>query len=326
MSFVRKEIGSGVGDTGARVGIIGSSQIGAVMGIGGYGTYYKVYKAFNGIKEDLDRQTKDTFEYGHILEDAVAKMFTYKTGIKVMEVPYAYVCEDNPKLVCHVDREAVGLVDGKRIALECKTVGKFVAEEWEDYDATNIPFIVSTHVPPQYYAQVMWYYALGDFDEVYIARITDNKCYIYLIPRNKDMEAAILRKVKEAYAFLKNGGIPKASNSKEANVRWIDTVRDSVIKADDEMYIKYVQLKKMKDQISSLQKDCDPLETDIKNFMQDKEILTYEIEGKERKIATWKKGTKNTVDLEELMALVPNEYAKCMKETETRTLRLSKLA
>ena len=322
-NYKKVEIIEGVNDTSARVGVLGSSQIGAIVGLDGYTSRFDVYKAFNGIAKEISKTTEDTFAYGHILEESVAQMFTYKTGIEVTEVPYMYVDKENEHLVCHVDREAKDLVNGKRVALECKTVNVYASRDWEDYEQDQIPFIVSDNIPPQYYAQVMWYYILGDYDEVYISRLTNNKLYTYLVPRNREIEEQILSKVKSFYTFLKDGGIPEAISSKEASEKYKkETNVDSKISATEDVYNAYLELKSVTEKRDQLNKRIEELETVVKNYMEDKATLTYPIDGKEQRIVSWISISRTVLNSKLVKAKYPDIYEKCSKPASSRPFRL----
>lgn len=86
------------------------------------------------------------------------------------------------------------------------------------------------------------------------------------------------------------------------------------IEATDEIYEKCLEYKRLKEEIKQLEKKAENIKTEIQNFMQDKEILTYAGVN----LLTWKTQTRETVDLQLLKAEKPEIYEMYKKVTTYR--------
>ena len=312
---------SQAGTTSDRKGIIGGSQVGAVLGLDGYVSQYEVYLAFNGFRQDVTPQTEETFAFGHILEESIAKMFEYKTGFRTVEVPYVYVVPENHNLLIHVDREIV-TTDGKRRALECKTVSSYAANKWVDYDNLNDPYIITDLIPDQYLAQVYWYYALGDYDEVYIARITNNKLYTYLVPRPDDETLHdIIEQVKDFYDKLVSGWIPPIT----AKGRRAQSAKESPdgksVVADDSTLRLCEELRTIKSDIKDLEEREKEIQGELAGYINDCTWLTMP-DG--RRLMSYATQTRTTVDSTKLKQEHPDIFNQYSKTSEYRILKFAK--
>lgn len=310
---------SQAGGTGDRKGIIGGSQVGAVLGLEGYVTQYDVYLAFTGQARPITAQTEETFAFGHILEESIAQMFTFKTGMETVEVPYVYVVPEEHHLLIHVDREIVS-TDGRRRALECKTVSSYAAGGWVDYDNLNLPYITTDRIPPQYLAQVYWYYALGWYDEVYISRMTNNKLWTYLVPRpERQVLDAMVQTVKAFYDRLVAGWVPPMrSSDRRANPVREDGGKTSVT-ADAAVERACMELKDVSAQIRTLEEREKKLKDDITGFIGS---ATWLVDDGGRRLASWSTQSRTSIDSARLRQEMPDVWKKYAKTGESRILRL----
>lgn len=310
---------SQAGTTSDRKGIIGGSQIGAVLGLEGYVTPYDVYLAFNGIPKPISKQTEETFGFGHILEEAIAQMFTFKTGMKTVEVPYVYVVPENHNLLIHVDREIIS-DDGKRRALECKTVSSYAAKKWIEYDNLNEPYIISDLIPEQYLAQVYWYYALGEYDEVYISRITNNKLFTYLVPKPSDSVLKdIIAEVQAFYDRLVSGWVPPMSFSDQKNVKVKEAPDKPSIIADKDALSAVEELRSLKSSIKDLEERSKQLQTQISDYIGEN---TYLVFSDGRRLVSYATQSRTTIDTTRLKKEKPDIYRAFSKISENRVFRL----
>ena len=309
---------SKAGTTSDRKGIIGGSQVGAVLGLDGYVTPYDVYLAFNGLTQTVSPQTQETFEFGHILEDAIAKMFEYKTGMKTIEVPYVYVVPENHNLLIHVDREIV-TNDGRRLALECKTVSSYAAKKWEDYDNLNEPYIITDLIPDQYLAQVYWYYALADYDEVYISRITNNKLFTYLVPKpDRKTLDDMIQEVQAFYDKLVAGWVPPLSLAQRAAHPVKEADGKKSVVADKSTVKLFEEFRQIKTEIKELEYREKEIQTQLVGYINDNTYLTL-ADG--RRILSYTTQTRTSLDSTKLKSERPEIFNEYSHTSEYRTLR-----
>lgn len=312
---------SEAGTTSDRKGIIGGSQVGAVLGLDGYVTQYDVYLAFNGHERPVSPMTEETFGFGHILEDSIAKMFSFKTGMETEEVPYVYVAPQNEKLLIHVDREIIS-TDGKRRALECKTVSSFAAKKWADYDNLSEPYIISELIPAQYLAQVYWYYALGDYDEVYISRLTNNKLWTYLIPKpDRQVLDDVIEEVDEFYKKLMTGWVPPMTFRDRKGVKVAEGADKNSITADDKMIKLYEEMLEIKAQEKELDERKGELQDDLTAFIGEN---SYLILPDGRKIASYLTQNRTSIDSTRLKKDHPDIWQEYGRPSSCRIFKLLK--
>lgn len=205
---IRKETKVNIGPATERKGIIGSSQVGAILGAKGYVSKYDVWMDYTGVKKPATPEMKKAFFHGSTMEEPIARIFVHEMKERfgeqfpdVRAVEYAYVDPDHPYLVCHVDREFCGLWNGKRIALEIKTARTAAlkdkwGEEW------------SEDVPEQYWCQCQWYMALAGFDEVWLCRYTDGDITVYRIPSYPDIQKKLVDAAVDFHDRVEAGWIP----------------------------------------------------------------------------------------------------------------------
>lgn len=127
------------------------------------------------------------YEYGHVVEDLVAKMFQMKTGFEVMVDTRMYRHPKHTFMQANVDR-VVRLPDGRIAILECKTTTFFNKDAW--YSG-----------PPRYYEmQCRHYMAVCNVDVMFIACLfgnTPSDFVCHRIERDLDFESDLIEAEKE---------------------------------------------------------------------------------------------------------------------------------
>ena len=189
----------------SRIGIGGSDQA-VIYGLSPWNSMYGFWAKCCGMKKmmilpDNDYQKKK----GHILEELVAEVFRRRTGFRVINDTGIYHHADYPYLRANLDRiyERTALdKDGNPVTirgiLEIKTTfpqNKAVEQYWKK------------GICPEYYRlQVMFYMAVMDLDEAYIACMwgfDEKENYVQIrITRNLAEEEEMLernRKFWETY-------------------------------------------------------------------------------------------------------------------------------
>lgn len=177
---------------------IGGSDAAAVYGVSPWKTGRDLYYEKIG-KEPVreDESNWVALEYGHRLEDLVAKIFTFKTGIPAFEDRAMYAHGLFPFMLADVDF-LITLPDGSTGILECKTTAMSNKEQWED-----------GAVPFHYELQVRHYMAVMNLDVAYIACLYGNNdaSFVYQrIERDLEAEEDLIQREKE---FWESYVLPK---------------------------------------------------------------------------------------------------------------------
>lgn len=332
---VIKNIGRIIRSTDDREGIIGSSQVGAVIGLEGYQNDYDVYLAYKGLAPEPDERTKWTFLVGHILEEPIAQLFTARTGYALREVPEALVDLDNPYLICHPDREFVDLVNGKRYAVECKTARSFaVRKKWPDPKETYIPNVFLDFIDPgvevldekgildQYRAQCYWYTAFG-YDGVFLARLTDGDLHIYFVESNPDVEKVLVDGVKEYHDKIESGWAPRPKNDRNMKSAFPEAIRYSFILADDRISSAFNRYLEAQEREKSASEEKEHQKLIIQEYMGENEELWSK---SEVKMVSWSNSERTVFDSTGFKKDHPELYAKYARKDKTRTFRANKTA
>lgn len=111
---------------------IGGSDVAAILGFSPFCTARDIYYDKAGIKPAV--QTEENWvalEYGHALEELVAKIFSFKTGYRVFKREILFAHPKHPFLQANVDY-FYETPRGETGILECKTTDSESLEKWED--------------------------------------------------------------------------------------------------------------------------------------------------------------------------------------------------
>lgn len=308
-----------------RAGIIGGSQIGAILNMKGYGTQYSVWRAYKGYKDPIPEDLQWTFTRGHILEDAIAKMFAAKTGFELEEVPDALYDPAHPYLILHPDRQFRIPGCNLLFGLECKMTAIHAFEKsWDTPEPVACPIMPEgvmvyneKSILPQYRAQGHWYNVFG-YAGTFLARLTDNDIAIYWIPVNEKVERNIYNKVIEFHDDIESGWVPEQTKPIDP-LRYEKAEKDSRIMADDDITEAYERLLEAKELLATAELRVNKETNKIKEFMKEKEILINE-EGD--KIASWSNFISNRISTTDLKAKEPEIYRKYLVPSSSRKFTL----
>ena len=313
-------------DAGSRKGIIGGSQIGAVLGLPGYVTKYSVYRAYMGFQDPVSPETEWTLLVGRVLEGPIAQLFSAKTGFSVKEVPEALYDPAHPYLILHPDREFRDLVDGKRYALECKTASMFaVKKHWPEPDEMDFPLLPDSvtvydgkSLPPQYRAQCLWYTAFG-YDGVFLARLADNQLSIYFVEPNERYEKALLNSAIRFHDDIEGGWVPEPERSADAQRSYPKSIHGERITADFDAEEAYRKLKEAEDRAALAEAEAEAEKARIMDYMKDAELL----KGRSGEtMATWKTERRKEFDSALFRKEHPDLWARYSGYAESRVFRV----
>lgn len=311
-------------DAGDRKGIIGGSQVGAILGLDGYVKPYDVYAAYMGITPPPDPQTQWNFDLGHIMEEPIAKMFTKRTGISLVEVPQALYDRRHPYLVLHPDRAFAEETDGMRFAVECKNSSSH--SHWPEPVEMDNPFpwldvdvlYDGSSLPGQYRAQCLWYTAFG-YDGVFLSRYTDTRLYIYYVPSNVRYEKALRDAAISWREDVESGWTPPASSTRSLGAIYATAAEDSSMDATLSMEELCRSIGDKEDEKADTELELESLRAELMAGMKDVETLR----GHDGKVlATWKGERRTTFDAARFRKDHPELYRRYVTTTCTRVLRV----
>jgi putative phage-type endonuclease len=170
---------------------IGGSDAAAVLGISPFRTARDLYYDKLNIVTADDNDNWVTLEVGHLLEPLVARIFAYKTGLKIYRRMYMFQHPRYPWMLADLDY-LVELPDGGTAILECKTTNYNAKDKWW-YNGEEI-------VPVYYEAQGRHYMAVMNVDRVYFCCLYGNnedEAIIRRIDRDMNYESELIAIEKE---------------------------------------------------------------------------------------------------------------------------------
>lgn len=149
---------------------LGGSDMGSVLGLNEYSSPYTVWAEKTGrlpMKEETE-----FMRFGNDMEGYVARRFTDKSGLKVINDKATWRNSEYPHLHANIDRRVVG----QRAGLECKITSALNEKKYR-----NGKF------PDRFYAQCVEYLAVTEFDRWYLAVYVYGKgLFVYQMTRIPD--------------------------------------------------------------------------------------------------------------------------------------------
>jgi putative phage-type endonuclease len=290
----------------ARRSGIGGSDVAAVLGLSKWKTPYDLYLEKTGVTIE-DSSKAELFHFGHVLEDVIAQEFSRRNSMKVQRRNTMFRHPLHPELIGNIDRRVVG--GG---VLECKTADKYTAQLWDDDGGDKIP--------PYYLCQVMHYLHVTGSKYGWLAvLIGGNEYRQYKIDYDKELAELMAAKCVEFWRNHVLTGIAPEPVTAADLAKMYRSVEGKVIKADEHIQAACEVLRTMKDQQKAVESSIEDYEIQIKKFMTDSEIL---LDDSGNKLATWKSGTRNSIDTKALKSMMPDIAEQFTRVSETRTFLL----
>lgn len=143
-----------------RLGSIGGSDAGAILGLNPYRSPYTVWAEKTGRLPE--QEDNEAMRQGRDLEAYVAQRFVEKSGKRVERYNYLLRNTDAPHLHANIDRRVIGEKSG----LECKTASALAAKVYR-----------GGQFPESYYAQCVAYLAVTGWERWYLAVLVLNKSF-----------------------------------------------------------------------------------------------------------------------------------------------------
>lgn len=289
----------------ARHRTIGSSDVGAILGLSRYKTPLQVWQEKTAAEPPPEVHNKAT-EWGIRLEDDVADFYAETTGHKVIRDNKIRQHPEYPYLTCNIDRliihkdPAVREERGRGI-LEIKTTVSYTMAAWE------------SEVPIPYYTQVVHQMLVSGFRWGEFAIFILDKRELKIVPFVWDPEFG-MRLLTEAVRFCEDfvfTGIEPPMKAQDFELA--KTEPEKIVEADNDMLEVCTDYGILQEEIRRLEKKQDELQEKIKEAIGTAEVLASQGEV----IATWK-ATKGRVmfDQKALEKAEPEIYAKYIKVGE----------
>ena len=279
---------------------LGGSDVAAALGISPYKTKYKLWqeKVSSDLPEPLQNEALDM---GLKLEPIVADKYMEVTGNKVVKDNKIRFHPEYDFLIANIDRIIQPIDDRGAGILEIKTTSNFAFKQWEQA------------IPIMYYCQIQHYLAVTGYKWAEFAILVDGR-YFHRLPIERD-EDYIKKQTEALVGFWKGFVEPNVAPPLTAEeLAFVETKKGEAIEADKIILDSYEELLKIKAEIKSKEEEKKRLESVIKLFIEDKEVLTVNGEP----VVTWKQRESTRIDSKKLLALHPDIHKEVSNTTKSR--------
>lgn len=289
-----------------RMNGIGGSDAGAVIGLNPYKSAYELWAEKTGKLPGFDGNL--TTEVGTYLEDFVAKLFEKETGKTVRRKNRIITNTDYPFAFGNVDR----VITRENSFLECKTTNSFPA----------IKKMRSGDFPEQWYAQVVHYMAVGNFDKAYLAVLINCREFkVFELERDEDEIRALMCAEQEFWDKVQKNEPPAAdgteSTSETLTALYPEANGETVsLFAYDTALAQYMALTSQRKELGTL---IDEQANIVKSFMRNSERGESD-----RYRVSWINESRNTFDIKRFTEEHPEtDLSRYYKKSSYRAFRVT---
>jgi predicted phage-related endonuclease len=279
---------------------VGCSELLAAFGKDHRCSRLELYKRKVGELPEPDLSKDERVHFGQLLEDVIRQEAARRIGAEVVVSQQTLFHPDAP-LLGHPD----GWFPALRCGLEVKMADKFEADEFgeEESDQVSIRYLV----------QCSGYMALTDADRWKLCvLIGGNDLRFYDIPRDRELEGAILAGVREFWSHVERRQPPDPKTPEEVRMRWPKDAGTTVW-ATDEIIELCANLSVAKSELKHAESREAELKADIQRFMKEASDL---LGPDAMPLATWRTArSSKKFDVERFRTDHPILYEAYLKDT-----------
>lgn len=289
-----------------RKGFIGGSDISAVVGMSRWKTPLKLWSEKVGIMEPDDLSDVEAVEWGHDLEDLVAKKFEKKTGLKVRRPPVTHYTHQKYSWArAQIDR----LIEGTDELLEVKTCSAFKLKEWD-----------GESIPQEYILQVYWQMLITGRRKAWIAVLIGGQKFLYkCVDADDEFQKKLLNDAISFWDMVCTMKAPSAIYGDDDALLALHPKANDQIQAVQEMETAVARRQELSQQIKDMKAEQEEIEVKIKECIGDNLGLKTQ-----KYLVRWTPTKTNRVDTEKMKSA--GVYDQYLKESESRrlTIKLNK--
>lgn len=223
---------------------LGGSDLPAIVGLSPYTSPTEIWLRKTGqtVPRAANPTLDEAAEMGHELEPVVARRFSKRTGLPVIENPGTLRRPDKPHMIVNLDR--VTIEDREMGALELKTRSSYALNDWID------------ETPVDTTVQVMWQLAVTGWSFAYTAcLIGGQRTIVHRIQRDDDLIANLEAIADEFWGWVQAGTRPPLDGS-HATGQLLDRLHanpiDQIVVADAAEVEKWLAIRaSAKEQIAA---------------------------------------------------------------------------
>jgi putative phage-type endonuclease len=251
---------------------LGSSDVGAVLGLNRFKTAFQVWQEKRAPKPPEDIESPKA-RLGLLIEDDIAELYMEETGAKVIRDNKIRFHPEHEFLFCNIDRLILPKDEGQgRGILEIKSVGLFAWQTWE------------AEIPLSYWAQVQHQMYVSGYRWGEFAVLVRETAEWTRIPFEYDKTYAENQAATCIKFWNENvlKGVPP--DQVASDYEFAKTEPEKIVEAENEIVGYCTDLRMKRDEIGVLKGQAEELETKIKEAVGTAEIL---VSGGQT-LATWK--------------------------------------
>lgn len=285
-----------------RTGFIGGSDIGAILGLNPWKTPLALYnEKLDPNPPETDEKKARIFRRGQIMEPYVLQMFEEETGYTVAKRNERYTDKEYPFLQAEIDAET-----DLETNIEIKTCNPFNAKIWGEEKTDD--------VPDYYLAQAMHGLMITGRSLCHFGVLIGSDDFrIYQVKRDEELIDIIRKKEIEFWEHVQNREPPQPMNANDiAAIYFKDNGKK--IEANLDIATKYEDLKRLRYQIKTLEKDKTDIENEIKEYMKENAVLL--VNGYDA--ITWRMRSSQRFDTMRFKTEEPELYEQYVKNSESR--------
>jgi putative phage-type endonuclease len=254
---------------------IGSSDIAGILGVSNYNTPLDIYQRKVNPQTESESSLNRNLIRGKILEPLLISYLEIDQNIQISERNKRVFHKKIPYLTAEIDAHST-----TGIQIEIKTSEVFMQNQWGD-DIDSIPI--------EYLSQCYWAMGLNKQKQCLLAVLIGlNKVKYYTINQNLSVYKGMLRQaVKFWNEFVLPKIPPEPKNLQDLSLLFPSS--EGEIEATNDIYNEICELKAIKSKIKDLTDQQKNIEFDIKSYLKNKEVLTFD----NKKIATFTLQNKN---------------------------------
>ncbi|WP_439675978.1 YqaJ viral recombinase family protein [Embleya sp. MST-111070] len=295
-----------------RVGV-GGSDVAAVLGMDRYRGPLHVYLDKVGEMPDLPRSAEldEAAFWGHAHEPTIARVFTERTGLRVVEGPGMVAHVDRGWMLANVDRFVFEQGDAVPSSLlEIKTRSAYQLDEWLD------------GVPDGPALQTLWYLAVTGYRHAHVAALLGgNRLIIHRVDRNEGLIEHLVQIVGSFWQGVLDKRPPAVDGSAataELLAHLYDVEVDAVTLADpDEVLPLLARRAELKQREQEIEDDLTAVENQLKATAGPSEIVKV----RDEVAFTWKQnGTFASKRFADAHPLLAQEYTRPTTTFDTKRL------
>ncbi|MGA5496695.1 YqaJ viral recombinase family protein [Streptomyces cinereoruber] len=281
---------------------LGGSDIAAILGLGGgkYSSPRHVFEAKHGRAEKV---TSEAAEIGTEIEGFIARMFTKRSGIRVMMPPGTLANVERPWMLANVDRYALDSFGHVVGPLECKNRSAYQLSDWENGQVPDAPAI-----------QCLWYMAVGGWDHGYVAALVGgNTLRWQRIERDEEIIADLIDFCGVWFERHVVEGFPPPADGYEATTKLLSklwSVKAETVAQVDLARAKELRARRadLKDQEKDLAHQLRTVENEMRLIAADAPV----VEANGKVAWTWKPGN-----------FAPKQFADAEPELAAKYTRMA---